>query len=105
MLFSENVNLLFETNNSDGLSLNMLFTILTESTKTLKYQFKQFNVGIRILNNTYPIETYHVWKWNKDINDKYLDEKQEDIYLCRYQDDKIFDRFKTEYFSLEKQWW
>ena len=101
----ENVNLLFETNNSDGLSLNMLFTILTENTKELKYQFKQFNVGIRILNNTYPIETYHVWKWNKDINDKYLDEKQEDIYLCRYQDDKIFDRFKTEYFSLEKQWW
>ena len=62
----QNFNLLieFEENN-----IEWFFDLLKQNKQILKYQFKQFNIGLKDVNHN----VYKVIKWNDSIDDKYLD--------------------------------
>ena len=49
--------------------IDWFFGLLKSKKRLLKYQFKQFNIGLRDM--TYDV--YHVIEWNQDIDDEYLD--------------------------------
>ena len=64
LVFQEHMSKLLQLSRIDW-----FFGLLKSKKRLLKYQFKQFNIGLRDM--TYDV--YHVMEWNQDIDDEYLD--------------------------------
>ena len=78
----ENVNILLVTYiGEESEFIDDFFKVLKQNQKLLKHQFRQFNIGIHMEN-----KMYFTIKWNKKIDDKFLDDKKKEIINCSSQD-------------------
>ena len=47
---------------------------------------------------------YFTIKWNSKIDDKFLDDKKNEIINCSYQDEITFKKQRKRYFKYRTQW-
>ena len=105
----ENVNILiYDISKKNCHQAISIFKILQENKSILKHQFKQLNIGFRILK-----KSCYILKWDDNINDKLLEQKKSDIleYIrwCWRDTTKKPKRMPSkqtlqEYDSMKEQW-
>ena len=121
----ENVNILLRINSDcdeykkiDGrVNIDWLFTILKQNWKTLKYQFKQFNIGLYIQKHIWQrscslflggrvsseVNRYYVLNWNCEIDDKLLTSYQTKWTQLRQTETESHTNMQ-KYLALKQQW-
>ena len=85
--------------------IDWLFDLLKQKKQILKYQFKQFNIGLRDVTH----DVYHVIEWNPGIDDEYLDniwhqcKEKHDVFNTDNSKQKQHPNFKKYHMWLN-QW-
>ena len=82
--------------------INLIVEILEQNIQLLKYQFTKLIIGFHMLDG----DKYYILQWNKDIDDKFLDEF---LTLCYNDNDQEIaidsnEKNKEKYEALAKQW-
>ena len=100
----ENVNILFDiVCTQNDTIIHDIFAFFKKNRPKLKYQFKQFNIGLSQNFSDINIQTCHTFEWNASINDQFLDKQ---CNVCSQTQQMSFDRFAHEQkFNQWKNQW
>ena len=94
----ENVIFVFCISSHD---IDWIVEMLKKNVQLLKYQFKQFIIGLLWYANS--MHSYHAFEWNKSIDTNYLDHLKA---LCKqsHQEPDIQDQMQQKYSLLWEKW-
>ena len=96
----ENVNIIVDIPENE--SIDWLFNLLKENQKILKYQFRHLNIAM-VKNVEYPRKVYFVLEWNKNVDDKHLNQAKKQFDKIK-RDDPDQQQFKEKCLLMRTQW-
>ena len=91
----QNFSILLDVENQH---IDWIFKILKKNVQLLKYQFKQFIIGLNIEHSH-----YHVLEWNTQIDKKYL-ACLESLWKRNNEKQEIRNQMQDKYWLLIDQW-